>query len=233
MRLVIATYNVHRCVGSDGRRDPDRVAAVIRELDADVIGLQEVDSRPSVEAGLDQVAYLAEATGLVGIAGVTRQHDQGDYGNALLTRHPVCQLRRLDLSVPRREPRGAIEAEIEVDGVGCTVIVTHLGLKRRERRRQLAQLVADCFLRRERRPTVLLGDLNEWSGAGRVLHRLPPGFAWRAAASFPAWLPLLALDGMVAYPGAALASVGAHASRLARRASDHLPVRGELRSDRI
>ena len=125
--MIVATYNVHRCIGADGRHDPDRVAAVIRELDADVVGLQEVDAKPHIEAGLDQVVYLAEATGLTGIAGPTLTRHYGEYGNALLTRLPVRGATLLDLSVADREPRGAIDAEVDADGVRCRVLVTHLG----------------------------------------------------------------------------------------------------------
>ncbi|MCW8141795.1 MAG: endonuclease/exonuclease/phosphatase family protein, partial [Planctomycetota bacterium] len=82
-----ATYNVHRCIGADGRYDADRVAAVIRELDADVVGLQEVDARYHLENDLDQIEYLQEATGMTAVAGPTLTNHRGYYGNALLTRH--------------------------------------------------------------------------------------------------------------------------------------------------
>jgi endonuclease/exonuclease/phosphatase family metal-dependent hydrolase len=227
--VVVATYNVHRCIGSDGRHDPDRVAAVIRELDADVVGLQEVDAKPHLEHGLDQVEYLARATGFEGIAGPTLVRHYGEYGNALLTRLPVRGATLLDLSVARREPRGAIDAEVDAYGVRCRLLVTHLGLKRAERHQQLAHLIAAPPRWPGPALTVLLGDLNEWLAVAGLSRRLPDGFAYGTARSFPARAPMLRLDAVAAYPGVALARVWAHGSPLARMASDHRPVCAELR----
>jgi endonuclease/exonuclease/phosphatase family metal-dependent hydrolase len=228
--VIVSTYNVHRCIGSDGRHDPDRVAAVIRELDADVVGLQEVDAKPHVEAGLDQVEYLAEATGLTGIAGPTLTRHYGQYGNALLTRLPVRGATLIDLSVGRREPRGAIDAEVDAEGVRCRVLVTHLGLRRTERTRQLAHLIAHPPRWPGPALTVLLGDLNEWLWLTGLARRLPEGFACAAPRSFPARAPFLCLDAIAAHPGVALRRAWVHASARARLASDHRPVCAELDS---
>jgi endonuclease/exonuclease/phosphatase family metal-dependent hydrolase len=231
--VIVATYNVHRCIGVDGRHDPDRVAAVIRELDADVVGLQEVDAKPHREAGLDQVEYLARATGMEGIAGPTLTRHYGQYGNALLTRLPIRGADLIDLSIARLEPRGAIDAEVEAHGIRCRVLVTHLGLRRAERNQQLAHLVAAPPRWPGPALTLLLGDLNEWRGIGGVARRLPLGFAAAAARSFPARTPILRLDAIAAYPGHALRLAWAHASPLARVASDHRPVCAALRADRL
>jgi endonuclease/exonuclease/phosphatase family metal-dependent hydrolase len=228
--VVVATYNVHRCIGSDGRHDPDRVAAVIRELDADVVGLQEVDAKPHLEHGLDQVEYLARATGFEGIAGPTLVRHYGEYGNALLTRLPVRGATLLDLSVARREPRGAIDAEVDAHGIRCRLLVTHLGLKRAERHQQLAHLIAAPPLWPGPALTILLGDLNEWLIVAGLRRRFPEGFAYGTARSFPARAPMFRLDAIAAHPGVALARVWAHGSPLARMASDHRPVCAELRA---
>jgi endonuclease/exonuclease/phosphatase family metal-dependent hydrolase len=227
--VIVATYNVHRCIGTDGRHDPDRVAAVIRELDADVVGLQEVDAKPHVEAGLDQVEYLAEATGLAGIAGPTLTRHYGQYGNALLTRLPIRGVTLIDLSVGRREPRGAIDAEVDVAGLRCRLLVTHLGLRRTERNQQLAHLVSAAPRWPGPALTVLLGDLNDWHGLWGVRSRLPLGFTCAAPRSFPARRPLFRLDAIAVNPGFALHTVWAHATPLACLASDHRPVCAELR----
>src|SRR5258705_3507094 len=140
----------------------------------------------------------------------------GEYGNALLTRLPVRGVTLIDLSVGRLEPRGAIDAEVDVDGVRCRVLVTHLGLRRAERNQQLAHLVAHPPRWPGPALTVLLGDLNEWLAIAGLTPRLPEGFACIAPRSFPARAPLLRLDAIAAYPRGSLYRVWAHPSALAR-----------------
>ncbi|MCW5890834.1 MAG: endonuclease/exonuclease/phosphatase family protein [bacterium] len=220
--MVVATWNVHGCRGGDGRCDPERVARVVAELDADVVGLQEIE--PAV------VDVIAAHTGHTAIAAPTRTHHPGTGGNALLTRHRVAAVRRHDLSRAGREPRGALDVDLSLVGRRCRALVTHLGLQGAERRAQVRQLLA--LLGADPAPgglTVLLGDLNEWLGPGRALRALRRGFACGGARSFPARLPLFALDRVVVRPAVALQSVRAHGSRLARIASDHLPVVGVIR----
>lgn len=217
--LVVATYNVHDCLGLDGRRDAARVAGVIRELEADVVALQEVSLEP--------LAQLAAQTGLESIAGPTLRDGRGDYGNALLTRFRVDRVERVDLSVPGREPRGALEVELDTPGGRLQVIATHLGLRAPERTRQIEQLLARLP---EAGAVALLGDINEWRPRARTLRRLSAGLGpTRAARSFPARRPLFALDRIFARAPARLERLAAHISPAARIASDHLPVRAELR----
>ena len=231
--LTVASYNIHRCYGRDGRHDPDRIAAVIRELDADVVALQEVESMPRSEAGaeqagLDQFEYLAVATGFGVVAAPTLMNHRAQYGNVLLTRHPVVDVRRVDLSVPGREPRGAIDVDVAVGTRRVRVIATHFGLRVRERRDQVRRLLAAVGDDRDA-ALVVLGDFNEWiPGVGvlQALHaRLGHGTAIR---TFPARRPLLALDRIWVQPAAALLDVHVHASDRARAASDHLPICARL-----
>ena len=115
--LVVATYNIHTCVGVDRRYDPDRTAAVLRELGADIIGLQEVDARHRLNRHLNQWDYFAQATGLHAIAGANVSDHRGRFGNAILTRFPARLVQHIDLSVGTYEPRGAIEAELIAEGL--------------------------------------------------------------------------------------------------------------------
>jgi len=228
-RVVVATYNVHRCVGSDRRHDPDRIAAVVREVQADAIALQEVDSRAGVDHGVDQFEFLGRATGMQPIAGPTLRDHRGHYGNAILTRLPILGMQRADLSVPGREPRGALGVELEARGHKLTLLATHLGLRWRERRKQVA-LLLDLVSRMSRGPLVLLGDMNEWMPIAHALNPLvrlfgpAPGIR-----TFPASRPVLPLDRIWCRPRSALVELRAHTSKLARRASDHLPLRAEIR----
>jgi endonuclease/exonuclease/phosphatase family metal-dependent hydrolase len=227
--LVIASYNVHRCIGYDRRQDAGRVAAVLAELDAHVVGLQEVDARPESEGGLDQLAYLARASGFAWVRGPTLRHAVGHTGNALLTRLRVRNARLLDLSLAGREPRGAIDVEIAHGPLRLRIVVTHLGLHPGERSRQCERLVEGLRPQEPVDVSVLLGDFNDWWAPARRLDALHGYFGrGHVVRSFPAVAPLLPLDRIWVKPASALAELRAHRSRLARRASDHLPIRAVL-----
>jgi endonuclease/exonuclease/phosphatase family metal-dependent hydrolase len=228
--LALASYNVHACVGRDRRFDPGRVAAVLEELDADVVALQELESRP--EQGADLLEHLGARLGLTAVHGPTMIRAHRSYGNALLIRGSVVSLLRHDLSIRPREPRGAIEAEVMVRDRPLRVIGTHFGLSRRERVRQAARLVERVRVSVQP-PTLLLGDLNEWLPWAAPLRIVRRRFdAAAAPATYPAGLPLLALDRMWIHRGGApRLDVRRHDSPLARRASDHLPLHGTLSLD--
>ncbi|MFA7618761.1 MAG: endonuclease/exonuclease/phosphatase family protein [Thiohalomonadaceae bacterium] len=222
MSIVLASYNIHRCVGMDGRYDVGRVVEVIRGLNADVIALQEVDF-PLGGSAVDLLDLIAYETGYAPIAGPTLYSDTGHYGNALLTRAEVLAVRRFGLAQYGREPRGALDVDLYGDGVRFQVIATHLGLRPFERRRQIRRILT---LFHGREPAALLGDINEWLPWGRPvrwMHRFfgrPP-----APATFPAFLPVFALDRVWVHPLRALRHIEPVKTPLARRASDHLPVR--------
>lgn len=227
MSLKVATYNIHRAVGGDGRMDPARIARVVQELDADVVALQEVGFGCDLPGAL--LSALGETMNARVIEGATLRDERGHYGNAVLTRISPTQTRHIDLSVPRREPRGAIELDIEVANSQVQIIATHLGLRPAERRQQIR-----CLLERLQDSSadvrVLIGDLNEWFLWGRPLRWLHRVFdRTPAPATFPARSPQIALDRLWVAPFGALERVEVHQSKVARIASDHLPLVGELR----
>lgn len=224
--LRIATYNIHRAVGRDGREDHGRIAEVLGEISADIVALQEVGYRAGVPGNnLQELAGRLEAEV---IEGVTLQDERGHYGNALLSRLPAGSVRLHDLSIAGREPRGAIELNARVNGVELRVVATHLGLRPGERRYQVGRLLP-IFEREGERVDVLLGDLNEWFLYGRPLRRLHRVFgALPAPATFPAKRPVFALDRFWARPRSVVKSLRVHRSSLARVASDHLPLVAEL-----
>ena len=220
-RLRIASYNVHRAIGRDRRTDPARILEVMREVDADVFALQEVEAH---DDGDDMLAWLGARTGFQAIAGTTLLRHDGHYGNGLLTRCPVKGKRLCDLSWRGREPRGAIAADLDCGGRSLRVVATHLGLRPAERRDQVQQLL-HLFKERPQDPSVLLGDLNEWFLWGRPLRRLHRHFReTKSMATFPSRLPVFALDRIWAHPYSMLSRLEVHKSPLARRASDHLPL---------
>ncbi|HSA82447.1 MAG TPA: endonuclease/exonuclease/phosphatase family protein, partial [Geminicoccaceae bacterium] len=226
--MRIASYNIHACRGWDGRQDVARVAAVLREIDADVIGLQEVESRHG-RSTIDQAEALGEALGMACIEGPLLHGDRGWYGNALLTRRPARAVRRVLFEDYGREARGAIIADLAaVEGVGWRVLTTHLDLHHRRRRRQFECLL-DEILPATTVPTVVIGDFNEWWPFSRGLgalrrHSVLPF----APATFPTRCPLLALD-RIALSGCRLRGrVRRHITPLSRVASDHLPIWAEV-----
>ena len=223
--LLAASYNVHGCVGRDGREDPERVARVIRELEADLVGLQEVGARSGAAGKVRQMEKLADASGFHCIAGPTILRGNGDYGNVLLTGRRAREIRRLDLSLPRREPRGAIDVDLDVEGIHLRVIVTHLGLRPGERRFQVKRLL-DVLSLEAGVLTVVMGDINEWLPGSRPLRWLHRRLG-RAPAlrTFPSFLPVLALDRIWVWPMKALTAIDVHGSPAARIASDHLPLK--------
>jgi endonuclease/exonuclease/phosphatase family metal-dependent hydrolase len=225
----VATYNVHKCIGTDRIQDPERIAKVIQELEVDAIGLQEVDSRSDGIEESAQMAYLANTTGFFAVAGPTIQRHDGEYGNVLLTKWPVLESRRVDISFPEREPRGALDVLLEIYGKVVRIVVTHLGLTSAERWHQAKCL--EGFLCTQREDVlVLLGDANDWfprSRSLRLLHRCLGKSPGRA--TFPSHRPFLSLDRIWVRPREALSSVHVHKSILSRVASDHLPLKAVIR----
>jgi endonuclease/exonuclease/phosphatase family metal-dependent hydrolase len=225
--LRVATYNVHRCVGRDGRFDPDRVAGVLGELDADVLALQELQWRSS--DALHLLDRFAADLGQRSIPGPTLLRPDGHYGNAVLTRLPVSQVRLVDLTVHGHEPRGAIDALLESTRGALRVVATHLGLLPGERRLQMRKMLAWLDDGPSQHPTVLMGDINEWFLWGRPLRWLHARFGYAPApATFPSCLPVFALDRVWMRPRDRLRRVSVHDSRRARQASDHLPLLAQI-----
>ncbi len=225
--LTIATYNIHGAVGSDGRFAPARVARVLREMKADIIALQEVPLGGSHWPNV--LAMLQDAVGLVAVEGYTFSVGGRRFGNAILSRFPIVATRRIDISFGSREPRGALDADIYCHGHLLRIIATHLGLRAAERRAQINKLL-QTFDTGEM-PVILLGDVNEWFVWGRTLRRLVSHFqSVPAPATFPARWPVFALDRIWIRPRHRLVQVQVHASRIARMASDHLPLVAHIAS---
>ncbi len=222
MQLRFAGYNIHACIGTDGRFDPPRIAAVIREMDADVIALQEVEHH--LIDNEDLLDYLARTTGYQAVAGPTLMRETRHYGNALLTRMPIIDSYSRDISVAPYEPRAVIEAHLSAGNKTVMVMATHLGLWPAERRMQVRQLLL-LLEQQSTDVTLLLGDLNEWFLWGRPLRWLQRFFKKsRHIRTFPANFPLFSLDRVWVAPEKALLTISSHRSSLSRKASDHLPI---------
>jgi len=226
-QAIIASYNIHKCVGADGLFDPQRTAKVIAELDADLIALQEADQRVGARAGLLDLAWLQREADLVPVFVPENNISHGWHGNLILARQGVIHhVRRLRL--PGLEPRGAVVVDLELKGASLRILAAHFGLLRSSRSQQAATLLAAAD---SDHPTIVLGDLNEWRVNRRSsLLKLLPHFGPLDAIvpSFPARFPLFALDRILARPATLISEIEAHQSPLARIASDHLPLRARI-----
>ena len=230
--LRVATYNVHRWQGINGRSRPDvaRAGFVISELDADVVALQEVlrTYEEGESPGQDPLGQLCEELDLHVAFAATRRHRRGQLGNAILSRFPITSISVLDLSRSRIERRGALAAQVGSAQRSLGVVSTHLSLVDRTRHRQVQSLMEHPALNAG--PAVLMGDMNAWRNCkgSKVLEEslgLHHNLDWPA--SFPAGRPLLSLDRIYSRH-ADVVEVYEHDSPAARKASDHLPVVAEV-----
>jgi endonuclease/exonuclease/phosphatase family metal-dependent hydrolase len=225
MRLV--SYNIHGCVGSDRRREPERIAAVLQTLEPDVVALQEVDSRLS-RGGRDQAMILAGRLGMELVEGPLLREHKGHYGNALLSRWPIRLLAEGAYCAQGLERRGWMRVEV-ADPAGCLwqVVVTHLDLIGPARTKQLVELARQIEIMPA--PLALAGDLNEWrpwrhdlGALCRVADVIP------RAATFPSRLPFFALDRLALKGASVRAGPFVATVPVARQASDHLPLWAEI-----
>lgn len=223
MTVRIASYNLHKCVGTDRKRDPTRNLAVINALAADVVALQEVDRRLGARpAALPEKLIEAETDFHAVELPRTGPDSLGWHGQTVLVRRGTRVLAAEGIDLPGLEPRGALAVRMTVDGAApFALIAAHLGLRRADRRAQWARIAG--LLNDMAMPAVALGDFNEWSRergfeACRGLQVHVPG------PSYPAFAPIGRLDRIVTTPGLRVRRMGVFDSALARRASDHLPI---------
>lgn len=226
--VVVATYNVHRWVGVDGVLDPARVVKVIRQLGAGIVGLQEVTFPHQEGYGDFGQKDLASQTGMEVIPGPTLFRENSHFGNVLLVAYPVLEVRHLDLSVPGREPRGAIDVDLDLGGSKARVMVTHLGLRALERHYQVRRLY-ETIPGETGGLVILLGDFNEWLPPSLLLYRLRRRFGRPPSPrTFPGRFPLFSLDRVWVRPKEALERLAVHKTPLAKAASDHLPLKATI-----
>ncbi len=215
-------------MGRDGQRNPERIARVVHETGATLVALQEVESFFDGDMGRDQLEFLSQATGLHAVPGPTILRSDCHYGNALLTRAPCIHLRHHDLSIPGCEPRGAMDADLDIAGGPLRVIATHWGIRAWERDRQAARLLK-ILSKTNAKPTVLLGDFNEWFYYRPSIRKIKKLFAKNPGLpTYPSRWPLLALDRIGCLPQEMLVEATVHRSPLAKTASDHLPLVARL-----
>ncbi len=226
--MQVASYNVHKCRGADGRYRPDRIAAVLAEIGADLVALQEVDRRFGRRVGLLDPQRIMAETGLHLLVQSDLEDGHGWHGNALLVRGDPISYRRTRMRLPGIEPRGAVVAELDLGQGPFRVVAAHLGLNPGCRSNQ-AEAIMAALAASSPLPTVVLGDLNEWRPKGSALGVLAPWFGLAPSRpSYPSRLPMFSLDRILGWPRGLVSDVEVHDTPLARKASDHLPLKAQL-----
>jgi endonuclease/exonuclease/phosphatase family metal-dependent hydrolase len=226
--IKVASYNIHKGIGLDRLRRPERIIDVLNELDADIIALQEADRRFGTRASALPPELILNQSLYVPVELNRRDHSIGWHGNAILVRHGVEILTHAHIELPTLEPRGAVVAEVRIDNLRVRIVGMHLDLSGLWRRRQ-ARAIINALETRRPLPTILMGDLNEWTLHGGCLRDFAHHF--RIAATPPSFhtrRPVARLDRIMADRSLHIASCGVHHSLKARRASDHLPIWAQI-----
>ena len=223
-RIKVVSYNMHKGVGLDRRRDPRRILDVLREIDGDVIALQEADRRFGAKARVIPTSLLEHHSPWHAVPVAHEGASMGWHGNALLVRNS-CEIRAsAALHLPALEPRGAVHADIVAHSAPIRVVGMHLDLSGLWRRRQARAILSHVDSCAAPLPTVLMGDLNEWTAGAGCLREFGRHYASvPTGPSFHARRPVGRLDRIMTR-GFRVIDCGVHASALARRASDHLPI---------
>ena len=227
----IATYNIHKGRGMDGRVRIERILRVLREVEADIVTLQEVTNHQERRPEEHQACYLAEQLGYFYSVGETRKHREAAYGNVTLSRWKFEAVSHINLSVAGREPRGALRTDIRVGNEMLHIFNVHLGTAVRERRTQ-ARLIDQHLLKAldVSGHRIVMGDFNDWNH-GLVSKTLSSEFHLTDLAEhlprtrgYPALLPLLHLDHIYLDHELKIEKARFHRNRLTLMASDHLPL---------
>jgi endonuclease/exonuclease/phosphatase family metal-dependent hydrolase len=232
VKIRIATYNVHKCKGLDGRVSLKRIADVLSEIDADIVAMQEIFE--------SQAQHLAELLQVNSAFGENRQLLGDAYGNLVLSRFPLHSHCNHDVSVAGRERRGCLRTDVFFQGRALHVFNVHLGTDFFERRHQAKRLIDETVLKCKslEGPRVVLGDFNEWS-RGHVSQLLSNEFESTdirvhlgRVRTYPAIFPVMHLDHIYYDPQLAIERVAFHRTKTSLVASDHVPLVADFRLHR-
>lgn len=236
-RFRVATYNVHKCRGLDRRTSISRIAKVIRQLDADIVALQEIldvrDGKPEYDQARGLLDDLKDYHAAFG---ENRTLYGGAYGNMTLGRVPSVLSENYDLTWRHRERRGCLRTDFDLGGTIVHIFNVHLGTSFLERRHQARRLVGPTILKRDvpAGPRIVVGDFNEWTRGlasrlmGEAFRVAEPKAHLRSGRTYPGILPFLHLDHFYYDASLTLVKLRLHRRREALIASDHLPLIAEF-----
>ena len=248
--ITVASYNMRKAIGTDRRRNPQRVLDVLHEIDADIVALQEADKRFGGRASavphelidehgmykpvhfgrrhrrtLERIPGGARAERLIKL----KTRNIGWHGNALLVKRHIGVIDVCAIDLPTLEPRGAVMAELLIGDRPLRVIGMHLDLSGLWRRRQMRAILHAIASRVQKMPTVLMGDTNDWRDAAGCLRDLGPHYQVAPTGpSFHSRHPVACLDRIIVHTDLSIEAAGVHRSAASKRASDHLPVWARL-----
>ena len=226
--IRVASYNIRKAIGTDRRRMPERVLEVLGQVDADIIALQEADRRFGVRSAAIPPLLMDNQSGYRPVPLNVQTDSMGWHGNAILVRKEAEVGSHDVLHLPYLEPRGATMAEVTLNGASVRVFGMHLDLSGLWRRRQAAAVI-HAAAQGEAMPTVLMGDLNEWSAGRGCLADFARHYSFAPCGrSFHARRPVARLDRIMHCGKLKLTNCGVHESAAARKASDHLPIWAEF-----
>jgi endonuclease/exonuclease/phosphatase family metal-dependent hydrolase len=242
--ITFASYNMRKAIGLDRRRDPHRILKVLKEIDADIVALQEADKRVGgrgsavphelidshghykpVHLGVRHKRVFDKARRHADRLLKVDTRNIGWHGNAILVKRHIGVLDCAVVELPTLEPRGAVMAELLVGDQPIRVVGMHLDLSGLWRKRQMRAILDAVARRPQKMPTVLMGDTNEWRTEAGCLRELDGHFHLAPTGpSFHARHPVAALDRIIVDKNLNIEAAGVHTSAIARRASDHLPI---------
>lgn len=226
--LKVASYNIRKGIGTDRRRNPERILDVLREIDADIVALQEADLRFGTRAAVISQHLLAEHGDWRSIGFGMRAGSMGWHGNAILVRHSATIAHCEAIHLPALEPRGAVMADVAIHGATVRIVGMHLDLSGLWRRKQAAAILTHVASRSHQHATVMMGDLNEWSRQSGCLRDFARDYTFAdTAPSFHARRPIARLD-RIMVSGFRITDCGVHSTAASRKGSDHLPIWAEL-----
>jgi endonuclease/exonuclease/phosphatase family metal-dependent hydrolase len=231
--IRIATYNIHRCRGMDRRVSPARIIDVLREIDADVVALQEVVG--AGPAGAGQAEEIGAGLGMGWVMAAVRTLRRHQFGNVVLSRFPILHQSQYDLSWRTCEPRACQRADLDIGGQVIHIYNVHLGTAVLERRYQAGRLASFVHDHRIGGPKVILGDFNEWMRGlatktlSALFESVDISMHLKRRRTYPGLFPVVHLDHIYYQGRVEVRSVEMPRTRKALMASDHLPLVANLR----
>jgi endonuclease/exonuclease/phosphatase family metal-dependent hydrolase len=231
--LRIVTYNIHRCRGMDRRTRPDRVAEVLRDVNADIIALQEVVG--AGPQGGSQIEQIGAALGMGWVMAPTRHLRNHLFGNVVLSHYPIRLHSQHDVSYKTCEQRCLQRVDVDVDGRILHVYNVHLGTAILERRYQAQRLTTIVSDRHVNGPKIVLGDFNEWMRGltttllSSKLKAVDLGRYMTRRRTYPGLFPILHLDHIYYDGPLEIVHIELPRTRLSLVASDHLPLVADIR----